>query len=50
MVNQFKDLPHLIGAITNIDGNEVQRSLKSNQSRAYEAAKLFCGGRCKSHR
>ena len=29
MVNQFKDLPHLIGAITNIDGNEVQRSLKS---------------------
>lgn len=29
MVNQFKNLPHLIGAITNIDGNEVQRSLKS---------------------
>lgn len=29
MVNQFKDLPHLIGAITNIDGNEIQRSLKS---------------------
>ncbi len=29
MVNQFKELPHLIGAITNIDGNEIQRSLKS---------------------
>ena len=29
MVNQFKDLPHLIGAITNIDRNEIERSLKS---------------------
>lgn len=29
MVNQFKDLPHLIGAITNIDGKEIDRSLKS---------------------
>ncbi len=29
MVNQFKNLPHLIGSITNIDGNEIQRSLKS---------------------
>lgn len=29
MVNQFKDLPHLIGAITNIDGKEIERSLKS---------------------
>lgn len=29
MVNQFEELPHLIGAITNIDGNEIQRSLKS---------------------
>lgn len=29
MVNQFKDLPHLIGAITNIDGREIDRSLLS---------------------
>ena len=29
MVNQLKNLPHLIGAITNIEGREIQRSLKS---------------------
>lgn len=29
MVNQFKDLPHLIGSITNIDGREIERSLLS---------------------
>lgn len=29
MVNQFKNLPHLVGAITNIDGKEIERSLKS---------------------
>ena len=29
MVNQFKELPHLLGAITNIDGKEINRSLKS---------------------
>lgn len=29
MVNQFKKLPHLIGAITNIDGREIDRSLQS---------------------
>lgn len=29
MVNQFKDLPHLIGSITNIDGREIDRSLLS---------------------
>ena len=28
MANQFKDLPHLLGTITNIDGKEVDRSLK----------------------
>ena len=28
MVNQFKDLPHLLGAITNIDGKETDRSLR----------------------
>lgn len=29
MANQFKDLPHLLGAITNIDGREINRSLLS---------------------
>ena len=28
MVNQFKNLPHLMGAITNIDGKAIDRSLK----------------------
>lgn len=29
MVNQFADMPHLVGAITNIDGKEIDRSLLS---------------------
>ena len=29
MVNQFRKLPHLNGAITNIDGKEIDRSLLS---------------------
>lgn len=29
MANQFRQLPHLVGAITNIDGREIERSLKS---------------------
>lgn len=29
MANQFKDLPHMMGAITNIDGREINRSLLS---------------------
>ena len=29
MVNQFLELPHLMGAITDIDGREIDRSLKS---------------------
>ena len=28
MANQFRTLPHLLGAITNIDGKEVDRSLR----------------------
>ena len=28
MANQFKGLPHLLGTITNIDGKEVERSLR----------------------
>lgn len=41
MVNQFKSLPHLIGAITNIDGNEVQRSLKSIKAELLKRQSLF---------
>lgn len=41
MVNQFRDLPHLIGAITNIDGNEVQRSLKSIKAELVKRQSLF---------
>lgn len=28
MVNQFQNLPHMLGTITNIDGKEIDRSLK----------------------
>ncbi len=41
MVNQFRNLPHLIGAITNIDGNEVQRSLKSIKAELMKRQNLF---------
>lgn len=41
MVNQFKDLPHLIGAITNIDGNEIQRSLKSIKAELMKRQNYF---------
>lgn len=41
MVNQFRQLPHLIGAITNIDGNEIQRSLKSIKAELFKRQNLF---------
>lgn len=41
MVNQFKDLPHLIGAITNIDGKEIDRSLKSIKAELLKRQNLF---------
>ena len=41
MVNQFRDLPHLIGAITNIDGNEIQRSLKSIKAELMKRQSYF---------
>lgn len=41
MVNQFKDLPHLIGAITNIDGSEIQRSLKSIKAELLKRQSYF---------
>lgn len=43
MVNQFRELPHLIGAITNIDGNEIQRSLKSIKAELMKRQNHFAG-------
>lgn len=41
MVNQFRSLPHLIGAITNIDGREIARSLKSIKAELRKRQRLF---------
>ena len=41
MVNQFKELPHLMGAITNIDGKEIDRSLKSIKAELQKRQRLF---------
>lgn len=41
MVNQFKKLPHLIGAITNIDGHEINRSLMSIKAELEKRQRLF---------
>lgn len=41
MVNQFKNLPHLVGAITNIDGREIDRSLKSIKAELQKRQILF---------
>ncbi|MDO5812375.1 MAG: type VII secretion protein EssC [Bacillota bacterium] len=41
MVNQFRNLPHLIGAITNIDGNEIDRSLKSIKAELLKRQSCF---------
>lgn len=41
MVNQFKELPHLLGAITNIDGKEINRSLKSIKAELQKRQRLF---------
>lgn len=41
MVNQFKNLPHLIGAITNIDGREINRSLLSIKAELRKRQELF---------
>lgn len=45
MVNQFKELPHLVGAITNIDGREIERSLKSIKAELQKRQRVFaeCG-------
>lgn len=41
MVNQFVNLPHLVGAITNIDGKEISRSLKSIKAELLKRQTLF---------
>ena len=41
MANQFKDLPHLNGAITNIDGKQVDRSLMSIKAELLKRQRLF---------
>ena len=41
MVNQFKDLPHLMGAITNIDGKQINRSLKSIKAELQKRQRYF---------
>ena len=41
MVNQFRDLPHLNGAITNIDGDEINRSLASIKAELQKRQRLF---------
>lgn len=41
MVNQFKNLPHLMGAITNIDGKAIDRSLKSIKAELLKRQSLF---------
>lgn len=41
MVNQFRNLPHLMGAITNIDGREINRSLKSIKAELQKRQRLF---------
>lgn len=41
MANQFRDLPHMMGAITNIDGKEINRSLKSIKAELQKRQRLF---------
>lgn len=41
MVNQFRNLPHLVGAITNIDGREIDRSLKSIKAELQKRQRYF---------
>lgn len=41
MANQFRDLPHLNGAITNIDGKQIDRSLMSIKAELMRRQELF---------
>ncbi len=41
MANQFRNLPHLLGTITNIDGKEINRSLKALKAELQKRQRLF---------
>lgn len=41
MANQFRNLPHLAGCITDIDGREINRSLKSIRAEQERRKKFF---------
>ncbi|SHN48987.1 DNA segregation ATPase FtsK/SpoIIIE, S-DNA-T family [Butyrivibrio hungatei DSM 14810] len=41
MANQFKDLPHMNGSITNIDGKQIDRSLSSIKAELLKRQELF---------
>lgn len=41
MANQFANLPHLIGTITNIDGREIHRSLLSIKAELVKRQEMF---------
>lgn len=41
MVNQFRKLPHLVGAITNIDGKAMERSLLSIRAELKKRQEMF---------
>ena len=41
MANQFKNLPHLLGTITNIDGREINRSLLSIKAELIKRQEIF---------
>ncbi|MDR0875641.1 MAG: type VII secretion protein EssC, partial [Clostridiales Family XIII bacterium] len=41
MANLFKDLPHLLGTITNLDGSESMRALASIQSELKRRQRIF---------
>jgi len=41
MANQFQELPHLMGTITNIDGHEIDRSLRSIKAELLKRQEIF---------
>ncbi len=41
MANQLEGLPHLLGSVTNIDGKEIDRSLRSIKAELQKRQKLF---------
>lgn len=41
MANQFKNLPHLVGTITNLDGNQINRALVSIKSELKRRQQIF---------